>query len=281
MASDNKSVPVAVFTDGQSLFNLMRIHGIGQTNYARLLQIISQEVGNEVGRIADIRSANFVTAVENPGRFKKSVEAGGFKFIPTAHNTPGSDDREINRLIVNTNPAYISVLVLVSADVQDFLESLQRKMEQGIHIVIVATTATDTNGYAPLSPLSQQIIKDQKFQFVELGRYKEELMLRPWIDRRTEHEAQNKKIGITISCPSDILTDENRLKFFAHISSYVLKHNLTQFVISFETARVVISVDSPENKRTFDGLFMLISHFCYVYDVDFVIRRGEEPRQRA
>ncbi len=279
MADDNKSVPVAVLTDGQSLFNLMRIHGIGQTNYARLLQIISKEVSSEVGRMAEIRSANFVTAVENPRRFKKSVEAGGFKFVPTAHSTPGSDDREINRLIVNMNPAYISVLALVTSDIQDFLEALRRKMEQGIHIVIVATTATDTNGYAPLSLLSQQIIKDEKFQFVELGKYKEELMLRPWVDRRLEHEAQSKKIGITILCPPDMLTDENRLKFFTHVGSYILKHNLTQFIISFEPARIVMSVDSPENKRTFDGLFMLISHFCYAHDIDFVMRRGgEDPR---
>lgn len=177
-----KSKKIGVIVDSASFHNLMRVIGIGQVNLKKLLEVVSREVSQAIQAPVTIGSAQYITAAQNPDRFKKRVKLGGFQFISTNPCVKDSDDEEVNRRIVSTNPNSVAALVIVTADLLDYVVSLEAKRAQHIQIFVAAITANESDGHFPLSVHSRQIIKEHQYTLIDLGNYKEDLLLTEWVD---------------------------------------------------------------------------------------------------
>ncbi len=182
MEAPQKLEKIGVIVDSASLFNMMRIIGIGQVNFYKLRDVISNEVSQAIQSPVVIDFAKYVTAANNPKRFEKRVTAAGFQFIPTDHRVKGSDDEEINKLILHADTDAIAALIVVTADVLDYVGSLEINRPQNLHIFIAAVTANESDGRPPLSLYSLATIQEKRYTLINLEAYKDDLLLTEWVD---------------------------------------------------------------------------------------------------
>lgn len=177
-----ESRKIGVIVDSASFHNLMRIIGIGQVNLQKLLEVICWEVSQTIQAPVTIGFAQYITAAENPNRFKKRAKLAGFEFMPTPPDVENSDDDEVNRCITLTDPDSITAMVVVTADVLDYVEMLETKRSQHIRIFIAAITAGESNGHSPLSMHSRGIMAENQYALIDLGKYKKDLLVTEWVD---------------------------------------------------------------------------------------------------
>ena len=216
----------------------MRIIGIGQANLHTLLKVIKDEVSQIIRAPMSIGFSQYITAAENPDRFKKRATSAGFEFIPTDPYVKNSDDDEANRRILQTDPESIAALVIVTADVLDYMESLERKKAQKIQIFIAAITAAESDGSFPLSVHSQATIREKQYTLIDLGKYKEGLLLTKWKDMSISSATSIKEKGGDSSTEKlNVLNDAGHLDLYqwaearqaylyAQISAYAHQQDL-------------------------------------------------------
>lgn len=166
----------AIFVDGASLWNMMRINGVGRFNVQELYAILTKEVGESsqcFGRP--------VYVTKKTGSLAKVATGAGFEVL-IFESYGAQDDKEIIRRIMRLTPEDVSEMTLVSAD-QDFIECLHQKMQVGIRVNVVATKKAG-DGDRPMLGGAFQELFSEGAHFVELAEYKDRLMLAPFEDRR-------------------------------------------------------------------------------------------------
>ncbi len=260
--------------DSASLFHQMRIMGIADADLVKMLKIICDEVSRSIGPPVSIGWAKYVTAASNPERFAKKVTAAGFELVATDPEQKDSDDAAVNRFIIETNPRSICALVIVTTDLLDYVQSLQRKKHQNIAIFVAAITLPDDDGRPPLSTRSQNVIKNNEYGFINLACYKNELLLTPWEDKREESAKQLiepieypvQHVAITVALAPEN-GDNVSFDMVNALGGFVKRQGISVWNVSADSSCVAISLEMPKGKTACLGLYMTMAKFFAHYGV--------------
>src|SRR3989344_6213054 len=165
----------AIFVDGSSCWAMLRgVLEIGKSSHQVLYDILVDEIGsaeNSFGRPVYVLSPRGISN-------EKSLKTAGFD-VQIIETKGSQDDKYIVDQINRLNSEQVSEIILVSADIQDYLNALSAKHDQGIKIVIVATKTKYPNGRSVLTESFDQIIEDLEALFFDLADFKDRLMLEP------------------------------------------------------------------------------------------------------
>ncbi|MBI2053595.1 MAG: hypothetical protein HYT41_02535 [Candidatus Sungbacteria bacterium] len=274
----------------------MRILDIGTANLKSLLEVIREGVATELKCPAAVRFAKYVTAAEHPQRFEKYIRADGFEMIPTNPHVKDSDDAEVNRLIIETNPAHVAALVVVTTDLLDFVRSLERKRAQGIRIFVAAITGRESGGGYPLSAHSRRVICENEYAFIDLEPHKEALLISKWVDKKnvpvsgavpvsvseqvSEPASDTQRVGVVVP-----LGEENQEEPFDFMAAFAacMKKNHAQIVsvvIDAKQARIVMDIES--DFTAMQSIFMTMWNFLARYGLkDFRLEGGNQIQVQA
>ncbi|MBI3442624.1 MAG: hypothetical protein HY007_02570 [Candidatus Sungbacteria bacterium] len=247
---------------------MMRILGIAQVRLAEFRKVCVEGVATTLKRNAVFHKGCYVTPTREAARFEKTYRGAGFPVIATNPDNHGDDDVEVNRQILARSPHEIEAVVVITADVIDYLDSLRCKRDEGIEIFIGAITLPDPRGGNPmLSVTSLDAISREGFHLIDLALARERLLLRPWVER--ERPIARKRISATFECScGDAESDAHRMEIYEAISQFFLKHKIVEFVIQFEPARVTISTLIPDSRTIFLRFQLMIAQILFDYNIE-------------
>ncbi|OHA03161.1 MAG: hypothetical protein A3J58_03460 [Candidatus Sungbacteria bacterium RIFCSPHIGHO2_02_FULL_52_23] len=286
---------VSVIVDAGSFHNQMRILEIGTANLKNLLEVIREGVATELKCPAAIRFAKYVTAAEHPQRFEKYIKADGFDMIPTNPHIKDSDDAEVNRLIIETNPAHVAALVVVTTDLLDFVRSLERKRAQDIRIFVAAITSREPGGGYPLSEHSRRVIRENGYVFIDLETHKEALFISKWVDRKNVPIAEAVSVSVSeqVSEPAGdmqrigvvVPLGENQEVPFDFMTAFAacMKKNHAQIVsVAIDAKQARIVMDIKRGSASLQSVFMTMGNFLIRYSLkDFRLEGGNQIQVQA
>ncbi len=177
----------AIFIDGASFWNMMRILDVGRTDYRVLYEILVREVGK-----TDICYGKPFYTTTAP--FKKRLDAFGFE-TALAESRTSQDDRMIGERISGLSADEVSEIILVSADLFDYLDCLRTKIAEGITVTLVATRTLDSldrGGHSMLSRDVNEVMEKHGIAFVEIGQYANRLRIEAFSQRPKEAPRKNQ-----------------------------------------------------------------------------------------
>lgn len=190
----------AIFIDGPNLFHMGRILGIWQFKYPELFNILTKEVGNSTDCFG---KPVYVLPQEQADKKKWSLARAGFEVVPM-DTKEGVDDQEIAKRITKLTPDDVSEIILVSANLKDFGDCLEAKIENGIRVILVATKAIDQNKGRPMLSLEFDNMLEG-IELVELKQFRDRLMKAPWnkdldvsADAKTAESAEKSESEIDL-----------------------------------------------------------------------------------
>lgn len=207
----------AVFVDGASFFHILRNLGISQINADKFFTVLQEEIGltsNLFGKPVYVLQKQLERFPEKP------YSSAGFEIRKPTSEEKSADDEEIRRAINAVNSEQISELVLVTADVHDYLDCLRAKSAQGVKIYIVATKQPDQrNGRSMLSSSFDELIKENGFDFVEFLSFKDRLMTKAWEEKPRPESQSRRSFGVSIELIEDPVTLARLAKDLADLMS--------------------------------------------------------------
>ena len=163
-----------IVVDGSSLFAMGIANGIGGIRQFELYGALT-----ELGKSTVLsRIPAYITSARASLGLRNAISHAGFDLL--VETTEGSaDDKAVRNIIQEQNPDKTAEIILVSADIKDYLSILLEKSEAGIEIYIVATKATGHDDHPMVSPQVMYLFQEEsKFHFIEIGEYKSRIMYR-------------------------------------------------------------------------------------------------------
>jgi len=192
----------AVFVDGASLSFMRRPMNIRLLNRDQLYQVLVKKIGKISELIAppvETVSSN----MDNLALFQKWSRTAGFNPV-VKDSSKSKDDQFIIESIQGLDPDIVSEIVLVSSD-RDYVPCLAEKAIRGVKIYWVAVDANGENGRPNISEQLRNIFRSEKFEFVELSQWADELRITPWTDRpRKKSVEESSPLSVTASVPCEI-----------------------------------------------------------------------------
>lgn len=165
----------AIFIDGRSLNRLTRCIGVPSLNYKALLHILKMEVG-ACRELRHPPVITYYTLTEENKKFFNALRSMGFEILESV-STNGADDRLLIDRILQTDPAQVSELVLVSAD-SDFIALLREIKSRGVADIYLAASreAMNERNSPMLGKRFEESFRNGEFHFFELAAFKNELV---------------------------------------------------------------------------------------------------------
>jgi len=166
-----------LIVDGPSSFHMGRVNGIGKFNYKKFFEFLTKGVGAAVNIFG---KPVYVLPPSQEEKKKKALEYSGFE-VQVVDTAGSLDDEYIRERIKQINPEQVSEIILVSSDILDYLSVLETKIKAGIKVIVVATQTIDPKSdNSMLVSNFADLLNDAGIEFVELGGFKESIMLDAW-----------------------------------------------------------------------------------------------------
>ena len=177
----------AIIIDGNALFNIMRIIGIGQWKDKELYDLLISCVGT-----SPPFGKPYITCKPEHTTKKKTLELIGYD-VELAESRGGYDDLCIRKRIQSFSSNEVDEIIFVGAD-EDMVADLLKCAECGIRVTFVATLNEDPqSGRLMLAGHLQELIESGTFSFYELADKKDELMRMPWIERESQEQQFDRR----------------------------------------------------------------------------------------
>ena len=242
----------AILIDGESLFSMRRTLGIGNIHFRNLYKILTSEIGT----LREVTRTPLITFAPSRSGLEKMLQRARFapKFISPEES---ADDQFIIHEIQNLDAAEVGELVLVTND-SDFIECVQAKKDLGIAIywVYCKGKGSDEEEYSSVSPDLFQY----DFNFYDLGRFRERIMLSPYSQREDETEIV-RIIDITIELPSDP-AGHNTIQTIFSIFGQLTAQNGVEGDI--QSAENIITISFPVLRGEMRNIQAVLSAFGHV-----------------
>lgn len=157
----------AVIIDGCSLSYMRKPLGLRGYRFADLFSLLTS-----LGTSAEIWERPVYVSDSNLQRkIGKAVVFAGFTHV--VKDGKGEDDKYIIDYI-DKLPDEVDEIIIVAAD-SDFVQALDKRVEKGNKVIVVATKSQSLDGSAMVGWLLQSRFESETFQFIELAEHRLEI----------------------------------------------------------------------------------------------------------